>query len=290
MSTALAKTSSIRDIVSGDKFREQVSLALPQHLTPERFTRIALTQFTKNPKLLECTQESVLRCLMDSAAIGLEPDGRNAHLIPYKDTCTFILDWKGMVALARRSGDVAVWKAELVCERDAFSWENGTVSHKVNWREDRGKLDAVYSYVKFKDGSEDYEVMTIAEVKAIQARSKAGNSGPWVTDFNEMAKKTVMRRHSKRLTLSPEFAAALDKDDDRFDRIERNVTPRGVAVPSLGLSDGKKKESASDKFWAWCDKHQLSFDAVEKYLADNKLTAETATPDDMDDMLDKLGE
>jgi recombination protein RecT len=143
-----------------------------------------------------------------------------------------IVDYKGLIALARRSGQVAVFRAELVKEHDEFDWSNGVVTHRINWRADRGKTDCVYSYVKFNDGSEDFEVMTLEEVKAIKARSRAGTSGPWVTDFDEMAKKTAIRRHSKRLTLSPEFADAVDRDDDRPERLAREVRPP-VKAPEL---------------------------------------------------------
>ncbi len=78
-----------------------------------------------------------------------------------------------------------------------------------------------------KGGEKQSAVMTLAEVEAIKKRSKSGGSGPWVSDFDEMAKKTAIRRHSKRLTLSPEFADALEKDDDKID--ERAVSGRVVA-------------------------------------------------------------
>lgn len=216
--------NDLRNFIAGDAFKNQVALSLPSHMTPDRFARIALTAFTKTPKLLECTRESLLRCLMDCSSLGLEPDGRHAHLIPYKDQCTLIIDYKGLIALARRSGDVAMIRGELVKENDEFSWNTGVVKHSINWRADRGKSQAVYSYVKFKDGSEDWEVMTLAEVDAIMRRSQGYKSAiqynkahPWISDFDEMAKKTVIRRHSKRLTLSPEFAAALEKDGDRLE-------------------------------------------------------------------------
>lgn len=223
--------NDLRTFIAGDQFKKQVALALPRHMTPDRFARVALTAITRTPKLLDCTRESLLKCLMDCSQFGLEPDGRHAHLIPYGKDCTLIIDYKGLIALARRSGQVAVFRGELVKENDDFSWRNGVVAHDINWRADRGKTECVYSYVKFNDGSEDWEVMTLAEVNAIRERSRAKNAGPWVTDFDEMAKKTVIRRHSKRLTLSPEFADAIDRDDDRPERTVRDVSP--ARVPAL---------------------------------------------------------
>lgn len=236
--TALARPGKdIREMLAGDYFKQQVALALPRHMTPDRFARVALTALTRTPKLLDCTKESLLKCLMDCSQLGLEPDGRHAHLIPYGKECSLIVDYKGLIALARRSGDVAVFRAELVKAEDDFSWMNGTVTHSINWRQDRGKTDCVYSYVRFKDGAEDFEVMTLAEVEAIRKRSRAGQSGPWVSDFDEMAKKTVIRRHSKRLTLSPEFSDALDKDGDNDERIVTGRESKGARVPELSAPD-----------------------------------------------------
>jgi len=228
MSNQIQKTTggdnSLKALISGDKMKAQFAAALPAHLTADRFCRVAITALTRTPKLQECTQQSLFKCLLDLSAMGLEPDGRRAHLIPYGKECTLIVDWKGLVELAKRSGEVATWKAETVKEHDEFEWINGDIRHSVNWRQDRGKLQCVYSIVKTASGDIDTEVMTLEEVKAIQSRSKAGNSGPWKTDFEEMAKKTVLRRHSKRLNLSPEFQTALEKDWDSLPPITKPAT------------------------------------------------------------------
>lgn len=278
MSTEITKKNDIRSLIAGDSFKQQVALALPKHMTPDRFARVALTALTRTPKLMECTRESLLRCLMDCSQLGLEPDGRHAHLIPYKDTCTLIIDYKGLMALARRSGDVSVFRAELVKEADEFAWENGTVTHKIDWRKDRGNTQCVYSYVRFTSGAEDWEVMTLAEVDAIRKRSRASSSGPWVTDFDEMAKKTVIRRHSKRLTLSPEFADALEKDDDRIDErpakgrevpaaevpaLFANVAPPAIEAPA---------QSPREAFWDKCEAEGMDMAKVMEIVRANKMS------------------
>jgi len=217
---ALAPTTIKGWLKSGD-FHDAVMKALPKHMKADRFIRVALTAIMKTPKLAECSQESMLKCMLDLSALGLEPDGRRAHLIPYRNNkkgtmeATLIVDFKGLIELSKRSGEVANWRAGLVCEADEFSWENGVISHKVNWLKPRGEMLAVYSHVRGKDGTDDYEVMTLDEVSAIRQRSKSPNNGPWVTDFGEMAKKSVMRRHSKRLTLSPEFVVAVGYADEQ---------------------------------------------------------------------------
>lgn len=211
---ATKQPRTVRDWLSTSEFKNQVGLALPKHLTPDRFLRVALTALNRTPKLTQCTKESVFQCLLDLSALGLEPDGRRAHLIPYGDKCTLIIDYKGLIELAKRNGDVKVIRAFEVCENDKFSWSRGEVTHEVDWLKPRGKMLAVYSHVKMADGFDDFEVMTDDECEAIRKRSRAGNSGPWITDRGEMCKKTVIRRHSKRLTLSPEFHDAMQRDGD----------------------------------------------------------------------------
>lgn len=212
-----AKTSdkplTLRQSLASDYFKQQVALSLPKHMTPDRFIRVGLTALMKTPKLLDCTQESVLQCMLNCSALGLEPDGRRAHLIPYGTTCTLIVDYKGIVELAKRSGDVSNVFAQIVCKNDSFSWENGEVKHQIDFKSARGDMYAAYAIITFKDGTKQTDVMTKDEVDAIRKRSKAANSGPWVTDYNEMAKKTVFRRVSKWITLSPEVADVFEKDD-----------------------------------------------------------------------------
>lgn len=218
---ALEKSGGKKDVkawLSGPEFKAALKSALPMHLTPDRFVRIALTTMMKTPKLSECTQASLFKVLLDCSSLGLEPDGRRAHIIPYNNEATLIIDYKGLIELAKRSGEVAMWRAETVCENDQFSWDNGIVTHKVDWLKPRGKVLAVYSHVKNKDGIDEYEVLTLDDVNHARQKSKAKNNGPWVTDFNEMAKKTAIRRHSKKLTLSPEYhdALAMEKDEEEI--------------------------------------------------------------------------
>jgi recombination protein RecT len=217
---AVAKTSpknTIRDILQGDEFKRQVAKALPRTISPDRFIRVALTATFRNPKLLNCTRESLLQCLMDLSAMGLEPDGRRAHLIPYKDQCTLIVDYKGIAELVRRHGDVAHIHCDVVGEHDQFECRFGTSGklEHVPAISDRGQIYCAYSYVRLKDGSEEYDVMSLEDIETVRKRSRAADDGPWVTDWNEMAKKTVFRRHSKTLPLSPELRDAVERDDDR---------------------------------------------------------------------------
>jgi recombination protein RecT len=177
-----------------------------------------------------------MKCLLDCSAMGIEPDGRRAHLIPYGRECTLIIDYKGLVELIRRSGDVASIRAETVCEKDEFAWKNGEIFHEVNWREDRGEVQAVYAIAKMKSGESQSTVMTKAEVNAIRDKSRAGKSGPWVDHWAQMALKTAVRRLSKMLPLSSEIMDHVTRDDDQFTGM-RNATPRPAPAFVLPTAD-----------------------------------------------------
>lgn len=218
-STAVATRpqDTIQHLLSSEDFKKKVALAIPRHLSADRFARIALVAINKTPKLVQCTKTSLLQCLYDLSALGLEPDGRRAHLIPYGDKCTLIIDYKGIAELVRRSGEVSDLHADIICDGDEFSYCFGTGSHlkhKIELRKPRGEVIGAYSYVRLKDGTDSFDVMSKDEVEAIRKRSRSGSSGPWVTDWSEMAKKTVFRRHSKWLPLSPDLRDAIEKDED----------------------------------------------------------------------------
>lgn len=239
MSNQLA---TLKSTLTSDKMREQFARALPQHLSPERFIRIALTALTRTPKLADCTQESLMRCLLDLSAFGLEPDGRRAHLIPYKDQCTLVIDWKGLAELAMRSGIIAKLHADIVCEGDEFEFNLGEVTkHKVDFRKPRGEMYAAYALAQTKTGEVFACVLSKDEVEAVRKRSRAGTSGPWVSDYNEMAKKTAFRRLSKWLPLSAEFRDAQERDEEPM---EREVTP-AVVPPVKALFEAQPKLAES---------------------------------------------
>lgn len=238
---------TLRQELEGPKFKEAVARVLPKHLTPDRFIRVALTAITRTPKLAQCEQASFFTALLNLSQLGLEPDGRRAHLIPFENRrrgcveCQLIVDYKGLAELAMRSGCLAQPPmAQIVCENDEFEWDKGQVTkHKVDWRKPRGEPYAVYAIAVTKDGGAISDTMTRDEVEAVRKRSRAGNNGPWVTDWAEMAKKTVFRRLSKWLPLSPEFRDALDKDGDDIEekRIDsaRQIfdAPEAFELPQL---------------------------------------------------------
>lgn len=240
---------------------KSIMAALPSHMKPERLARIVMTTVQKNPKLLECTQESFLGCVLSCAALGLEPDGLlgQAYLVPYKDyksgktICTLIPGYKGLVKLARQSGEVSTIDAHEVRIGDNFEYRYGSdpyLRHQPaecpiieaalkedgpavkmpdpNWRP--GEITHFYAITKLRDGTVQFVVMPRWEVDEIRDGSdnyksakKNGYKSPWDDDqdYPEMGKKTAIRRLSKLIPASVEKDNMLQKAvaiDERADR------------------------------------------------------------------------
>ena len=224
-----SKKLTLKDHLQGDMFKEQVAKALPKHLSAERFIRVAVTALTREPKLAECDQASFFKALIDLSSYGLEPDGRKAHLIPFENRksniveCQLIIDYKGLAELILRSGVVSTHHADVVCENDVFEWDKGEiVKHLVDWKNSRGEPYAAYAYAKTKDGAQFSQVMTKEEIEKIRDSSqgykaavKYKKDSPWTDHEGEMWKKTAFRRLSKWLPLSSEIRDAIDMDERR---------------------------------------------------------------------------
>ncbi len=155
-----------------EKMKSQFALALPKHVTPDRLLRVALTCIQNTPKLLECDKTSLYAAIMTCAQLGLEPDGvlGHAYLIPYGNKVQFIPGYKGLLALARNSGEVISISAHEVREHDEFEYEYGlneVLSHKPA-HDERGEIVCFYAYAKFKDGGHHFDVMSLQEVEEIR--------------------------------------------------------------------------------------------------------------------------
>lgn len=240
------KPKGILTMLTEKEFKEQLAIAVPKAMTAERLVRIVLTECRKTPELRETTPASFLGAVLQCAQLGLEPGGALGHcyLLPYWDrkkgvkNCQLIVGYRGMIDLARRSGQIVSICAYTVHEKDHFSWRLGLdpdIQHVPSPEANRGPLTFVYAVAKLKGGGVQFEVMSRAEIEKVREQSKAGKSGPWVTHFDEMAKKTVIRRLFKYLPVSIEAARAVEFDE-RADRGE-TVTPQDfidVAYEDLG--------------------------------------------------------
>ena len=202
-----------------EKYKKQISLALPSHITSERMMRLVITEFSKNPDLKKCSLKSIFSSVIQASQLGLEPGGTlgHAYLIPYRDTCQFQLGYKGMIELARRSGQIISLSANVVKENDYFEYEYGLdekLKH-IPARSERGNLVYGYAIAKISGGGYQFEVMPKEEIDSIKRSSKGANSSysPWSTHYEEMAKKTVVRRLFKYLPISVEIQKAIGHDE-----------------------------------------------------------------------------
>ena len=193
-----------------EKAKPSIAKILPKHLTPDRLLKIALGSIARTPTLLACTKESLLLAVVQAAELGLEAGGLlgECYLVPFKDKATMIPGYRGYVKLARQSGLISSLEAHAAHEKDDFLVELGlhsNITHKPDLTDEPGAFVAAYAVVHFKDGGHQFDVMGKAAINRIRDRSKAAADGPWITDYEEMAKKTVVRRLAKYLPLSPEI-------------------------------------------------------------------------------------
>jgi len=211
------REETLRELFSNPALKKQVQLAIPKHMTVDRLLRVAMTAIRTNPKLMDCTPKSLMACLMGCAQLGLEPEPflGQAYLVPFKNKmgqmeAQLIPGYRGYITLARRSGEVQSVSAQCVYTNDQFRLQYGLNEALDHAPEDgdRGVFKGAYVVFRYKDGSHSFDYMTKGQIDKIRERSKAKDSGPWITDYDEMAKKTVIRRHVKLAPLSIEMAKA----------------------------------------------------------------------------------
>ena len=214
------------------RMHTQIEKALPSVITPERFTRIALTADSRNEKLQECTAESFLGSMMQSAQLGVEPNTPlgQAYLIPYRNKgvmeVQFQLGYRGMIDLAYRSGEVQNIQAHEVYENDTFEYElglNPKLRHVPALKE-RGEVILYYAVFKLTNGGVGFEVMSKEDVEAFaKKKSKTYGTGPWQSDFDAMAKKTLVKRLLKFAPLKSDFVRAVTADETIKSGISENM-------------------------------------------------------------------
>ena len=239
------------NVLRDEKFKKELARALPNALTAERMARVLLTECRKNPTLLQCELGSVQSAIMQCAQLGLEPGSAlgHAYLIPftakvkvekgyqYRKECQLVIGYRGMLDLCRRSGQIQSVNAFCVHEQDEFSYELGLhpdIHHVPSSSADPGPMTYVYAVIQLKDGGTQFEVMSRAEIEAIRDNSQGYKTAkksadkykseiysPWATNFEEMSRKTVIRRMFKYLPMSIEVAQAME-NEERGDRGESN--------------------------------------------------------------------
>lgn len=209
---------------------KQIQSVIPEHMNPKRMLRIAVNAINTTPTLAECSVESLVGAVVQSSIMGLEPNTPlgQAYLVPFwnnKKKCKevqFIPGYRGLIDLARRSGHIESITAHVIYSEDEFEFEFGLderLVHRPAWNKNRGDMIGAYAIAKFKDGGHAMEILDRAAIEAIrdqsqgyQASQKYNFDSPWTSNFDEMARKTVVRRLAKYLPMSIEMqdAVALD--------------------------------------------------------------------------------
>lgn len=247
MSAAKAEKKTMQAYIKA--MEPAIKKALPSVITPERFTRMVLSALSSTPKLAECSPQSFLAAMMTAAQLGVEPNTAlgQAYLLPYRNhgqmECQFQLGYKGLIDLAYRSGEVSVIQAHTVYENDVFEYELGMdpkLRH-VPAKADRGEAVAYYAMFKTKDGGYGFEVMSVDDVQRHAQRyskSYGNGSSPWRSNFDEMAKKTVLKRALKYAPLKSDFVRGVAQDET----IKAELSDEMYAVPDETVFEAEGEE------------------------------------------------
>jgi recombination protein RecT len=229
-----------------------ISEALPKSrgMDAERLSRITLTTLKTNPKLLECSIESLLGAVLQSAQLGLEPNLMNqCYFIPYKGQVSFQIGYKGLIDLVTRSGQVISIVAQEVCQGDQFHFEYGRneqLTHVPAPFQKRGEPIAYYAYAHLKNGGFVFQVMSVDEIKKIRDDHSISykfdkNNSIWAKHWESMALKTVIKRLIKYLPISVESQAAVSYDET----IKKDITAEAFTIEAdeIEIIDAKEVEA-----------------------------------------------
>ena len=266
----IGSPGNLKALVSRDDFKTAVREMAPKHLDTEKLTRIVLTAASRNPTLLKCTQASILKAAIEATTLGLDCSGLlgRGYLVPYRNgklgpdvfEAQFQAGYLGLVDLARRSGEIEDVQAVAVFEGDHFEYECG-LDYKLVHRPSadpeaahtKETLRWVYAVAVFKSGYRKPHVMSIPEVEAIRKRSRAANSGPWVTDYVAMALKTCVRQLCKFLPQSVDLQTQLQREIefDADDAINGAIQAEAITLeptdgrePAFGFAEDEEEKGA----------------------------------------------
>lgn len=226
---ALTPADEIRQTIQSEAVKKQLLMVLPKQIPVERFQRIAITAVNKNSDLAICNRQSLYNAFMLAAQDGLLPDGREAAIVKFNSKngpiATYMPMVGGILKKVRNSGELASITAQLVYKADVDTgrfrvWtdDNGEhIQHEPDVFGNRGRIVGAYAIAKTKDGAVYVELMTHEEIEQVRKVSRAANDGPWVDWWDQMAKKTVIRRLAKRLPMSSDLDDLIRRDDELVD-------------------------------------------------------------------------
>lgn len=254
-----APTMTMKDWIYSSQ--KAIAKALPSTITPDRFTRMATTAVTMNPKLGVCTPSSFIGAMLQAAALGLEPNTPlgQAYLIPYKrnykdnagqwhqvDEVQFQIGYRGLIELAHRSGEFKSIEAHIVYENDDFEYELGLepkLKHKPAMS-NRGEMVWVYAVYKLQSGGYGFEVMSKEDIEKHRDKySQAKSYSPWKTNFESMAKKTVIKQALKYAPLKSEFVKAMNNEEVTLNFKEELAKDKDAGIDDFVIPDDESRQA-----------------------------------------------
>ncbi len=254
-SALVVKQKTFKDLI--EKAKASITDILPKHLSPDRMARTMLLAMTRQPLLYECSVESILQAFLTCAELGLEPGGIRGYmyLIPFWNSknktfeCQTIPGYRGLMHLARNSMEVSHFAAHVVHANDKFRVVYGLhedLIHEPCMDDNPGVAMGVYAVAFLKSGERQFEVMTRSQVESVKNRTKSrdknGNIvGPWVTDEEEMWRKTVLRRIVKYMELSEQMEKAVELDDATYEMVKG---PEKATVDMVGMLNAPQERGA----------------------------------------------
>ena len=321
---ALRPNAAVGDSKTGlqlfQAFEKQIAQIVPQHLRPEVLMNAVINSCRKLPKLYQCHQGSMLSALLHCGTVGWVPDtpSQECHLIPFGNEVVVIGGYRGFIKLVRNSGAICNVVSRVVYSGDKFDYELGSnpkivhIPKLVAEEQVDGDILYVYSQIWWNDPNvyprDDFEVMSKAQVDKILTDIVKKNRGkmpdPWKYHFSEQARKTVIKRHMKRLPMSPEMAHASDLDNravtiepQPLHQIVRDMVEAAEKTTGDRLADdlddspeGAGSDMDVAKIKEWIDQHrsQLPSKELEQIESELEFEPENLTVDGLKDIWDRL--
>lgn len=215
------KMLEFRDLLH--RYKDRIAVVLPRSIPIDRFEQWCMIALGRDSKLFSCTWQSVFRALIVAGQLGLDPTGvgGQAWVVAYKNQATLLVGYRGLLELARRTGIVVGVDAQVVHRGDIFEYTQGTepmIVHRPSLDGDPGPVIAAYAIVRIRGDVKPMQViMSKTEIDRIRTRSRAGDSGPWVTDYDAMARKSALRQVLKLAPSSTELVRA-EEAENRFEQ------------------------------------------------------------------------
>lgn len=280
MSDKLQPMQVLRNQLLSPEMSAQFKMALPEHITPEKFVRTAITVLNQSPELLKADRTSLFAALMSSASLGLMPESflGECYFIPYKNQVQLQIGYKGLLKLARNTGEIRAIESGVIHENDDWSYQEGDDGHfwvKPNFVSDRGAPIIVWCVIRLTSGEVQRELMSAADVEAIRKQSNSANSPAWKNHWASMARKVVIKRALKYAPSSTELLLAAAIDD----------APESGAVVQVDKTGHVDLIAASDKpaaTPAQTGSKRASNNALEE-LADEHLSKHVEGEDDVEE-------